>query len=265
MYFPSRDHLGYPMYWPANGRHTACKCKQIASMWMPSTNSVLGSRTGQACIMNAFKLRLAFSIFSGSIWSLGSFKEPLKVIEFFIGESRVVNRWFIVYSMGQFDLFGLRRETLQQRLNSPGFALARASPKQRGRLFGSALLNQRGIETFLESQPTPCDASRIPGLSRLPSVSVSCLECRLRISGLSKFESTVVCHWICLEFVCAGLLDVAREVSRLDTRSVRDVSKVGTPRVECLAQVDMVWYRSEEHTSELQSPMYLVCRLLLEK
>src|SRR5437763_11212227 len=25
------------------------------------------------------------------------------------------------------------------------------------------------------------------------------------------------------------------------------------------------WYRSEEHTSELQSPRYLVCRLLLEK
>src|SRR5437762_8274965 len=25
------------------------------------------------------------------------------------------------------------------------------------------------------------------------------------------------------------------------------------------------WERSEEHTSELQSPMYLVCRLLLEK
>src|SRR5437762_14212202 len=29
---------------------------------------------------------------------------------------------------------------------------------------------------------------------------------------------------------------------------------------------DLVWLlRSEEHTSELQSPMYLVCRLLLEK
>src|SRR5437763_12798675 len=25
------------------------------------------------------------------------------------------------------------------------------------------------------------------------------------------------------------------------------------------------YFRSEEHTSELQSPMYLVCRLLLEK
>src|SRR5437879_7801520 len=30
-------------------------------------------------------------------------------------------------------------------------------------------------------------------------------------------------------------------------------------------QKDLVEERSEEHTSELQSPMYLVCRLLLEK
>src|SRR5437762_6922426 len=29
--------------------------------------------------------------------------------------------------------------------------------------------------------------------------------------------------------------------------------------------LDLVGVRSEEHTSELQSPMYLVCRLLLEK
>src|SRR5437764_4916698 len=29
--------------------------------------------------------------------------------------------------------------------------------------------------------------------------------------------------------------------------------------------VGAVFQRSEEHTSELQSPMYLVCRLLLEK
>src|ERR1017187_10820115 len=30
-------------------------------------------------------------------------------------------------------------------------------------------------------------------------------------------------------------------------------------------QFDAEFHRSEEHTSELQSPMYLVCRLLLEK
>src|SRR5437764_11502690 len=33
----------------------------------------------------------------------------------------------------------------------------------------------------------------------------------------------------------------------------------------CRAQDRRVCGRSEEHTSELQSPMYLVCRLLLEK
>src|SRR5256885_4125941 len=32
-----------------------------------------------------------------------------------------------------------------------------------------------------------------------------------------------------------------------------------------LADCFWVWYRSEEHTSELQSPCNLVCRLLLEK
>src|SRR5437762_4273708 len=32
-----------------------------------------------------------------------------------------------------------------------------------------------------------------------------------------------------------------------------------------LVLIDKDFKRSEEHTSELQSPMYLVCRLLLEK
>src|SRR5437762_7043290 len=36
------------------------------------------------------------------------------------------------------------------------------------------------------------------------------------------------------------------------------------PRVYIVPRV-VVHIRSEEHTSELQSPMYLVCRLLLEK
>src|SRR5437762_7076746 len=33
----------------------------------------------------------------------------------------------------------------------------------------------------------------------------------------------------------------------------------------CRLQMFAGHHRSEEHTSELQSPMYLVCRLLLEK
>src|SRR5437879_9953285 len=40
----------------------------------------------------------------------------------------------------------------------------------------------------------------------------------------------------------------------------------GALRVErAVARLHDVLWRSEEHTSELQSPMYLVCRLLLEK
>src|SRR3712207_7085574 len=47
-----------------------------------------------------------------------------------------------------------------------------------------------------------------------------------------------------------GEAGAARQVSRRRTRSSR---------------VTAYWSRSEEHTSELQSRQYLVCRLLLEK
>src|SRR5437879_9744940 len=37
-------------------------------------------------------------------------------------------------------------------------------------------------------------------------------------------------------------------------------------RITPMSILRLAWrFRSEEHTSELQSPMYLVCRLLLEK
>src|SRR5437762_7899904 len=44
---------------------------------------------------------------------------------------------------------------------------------------------------------------------------------------------------------------------------VTDLKMPGIAGIELLRQARAV--RSEEHTSELQSPMYLVCRLLLEK
>src|SRR2546425_8279772 len=46
----------------------------------------------------------------------------------------------------------------------------------------------------------------------------------------------------------------------------RDEGKTGL-KDECLQYIEEVWtdMRSEEHTSELQSLAYLVCRLLLEK
>src|SRR3712207_8449650 len=53
--------------------------------------------------------------------------------------------------------------------------------------------------------------------------------------------------------------DVAHAVAADDQQSIG----VGQRRAAPEAEVDVV--RSEEHTSELQSRQYLVCRLLLEK
>src|SRR5437762_7431498 len=69
------------------------------------------------------------------------------------------------------------------------------------------------------------------------------------------------------------------DASLLEDRMIRPKGKAEFPpshqvvhvEVETLAHDFYVhhlmrrWERSEEHTSELQSPMYLVCRLLLDK
>src|SRR3712207_6877825 len=43
------------------------------------------------------------------------------------------------------------------------------------------------------------------------------------------------------------------------------VLRIGPTAEECFANLKAPLLRSEEHTSELQSRQYLVCRLLLEK
>src|SRR5437764_2795955 len=55
-------------------------------------------------------------------------------------------------------------------------------------------------------------------------------------------------------------------IEHLDPSSKATQALVLTPTRELAMQVaEAIHTRSEEHTSELQSPMYLVCRLLLEK
>src|SRR5437762_9873800 len=47
--------------------------------------------------------------------------------------------------------------------------------------------------------------------------------------------------------------------------ALAEVGGIATDTVTEDAHTALRLHRSEEHTSELQSPMYLVCRLLLEK
>src|SRR5437763_10305721 len=77
---------------------------------------------------------------------------------------------------------------------------------------------------------------------------------------------------------CSGVI---RDLLSFPTRRSSDLSAIGLcwgglmliqarHGRELIAALDRSnakreFYRSEEHTSELQSPMYLVCRLLLEK
>src|SRR5690348_17478109 len=74
----------------------------------------------------------------------------------------------------------------------------------------------------------------------------------------------------------SGKTTLARVIARYTDREFVQFSAVteGVPRVrEIVAEAESrrrygrgtILFRSEEHTSELQSPVHLVCRLLLEK
>src|SRR2546422_1786091 len=68
--------------------------------------------------------------------------------------------------------------------------------------------------------------------------------------------------------VVGGDLDQAAEFGRRQVRGgaqVLDVCLANPDREELTDMIAFLEVRSEEHTSELQSRLHLVCRLLLEK
>src|SRR3712207_8147482 len=63
-----------------------------------------------------------------------------------------------------------------------------------------------------------------------------------------------------------GILAVLREARRADFAYLRDALELTDGNLSRhIAVLEDAGLRSEEHTSELQSRQYLVCRLLLEK
>jgi len=96
--------------------------------------------------------------------------------------------------MSYFDPLCVRRQSLEERLNRPRLACARASPQQCCRLQRRTLLDQGSKESLLEFQAAAHYAGRIAGLTGLPAVRIAGLEPGFRIAGLPGLESAVLFH-----------------------------------------------------------------------
>src|SRR5258708_16728156 len=79
------------------------------------------------------------------------------------------------------------------------------------------------------------------------------------MSSATSIDSARDRRWLVL-----GVIGLAQLMVVLDL-TVMNVALPSAQRALGFTTVDRQWVRSEEHTSELQSPDHLVCRLLLEK
>src|SRR3712207_3734011 len=70
------------------------------------------------------------------------------------------------------------------------------------------------------------------------------------------------CFHVLMTLPLHGIID--HHILKLDM-SAAEKERGSQPELEVLGKSELAQYRSEEHTSELQSRQYLVCRLLLEK
>src|SRR5437762_11346276 len=70
---------------------------------------------------------------------------------------------------------------------------------------------------------------------------------------------TGLIHWVNTTFP----LGLTKEKAQFETRNAEENTQFLIEKIK--NAYERKSGRSEEHTSELQSPMYLVCRLLLEK
>src|SRR5437762_9838883 len=102
-------------------------------------------------------------------------------------------------------------------------------------------------------------------LAALPSGSrVLDVCCGTGASALPAAESVGPTGKVIGVDLATGLLELAR--AKADQRGLSNIEfEIGDMLSMRFAVASFDAVRSEEHTSELQSPMYLVCRLLLEK
>src|SRR3712207_7520992 len=92
----------------------------------------------------------------------------------------------------------------------------------------------------------------------------------LEIVFLKDVIETVVAHTVLLaKLLVVHLPQLAPAYTRVFTADFLDIlhaeSLIGQSGHQAVSMLVIGLFRSEEHTSELQSRQYLVCRLLLEK
>src|SRR2546422_3794052 len=108
-----------------------------------------------------------------------------------------------------------------------------------------------------EAMPDNGAYARIPTTWVMGAVSVLCT---FVLGRIIVFVGIVVISGVIffVVFICIRIVSVVR------VRFIR-LAFVGVPRIGFFKSFPNAGYRSEEHTSELQSRLHLVCRLLLEK
>src|SRR5438552_6092440 len=110
---------------------------------------------------------------------------------------------------------------------------------------------------------SPVDNTRNPSSCRSGqrsiSVSSMCTRAELHPRNAVRFDAHAACH------APSPHGYGERVLARLDIRNGEVLPVVGVGVIVLAVRFGVGVGRSEEHTSELQSPDHLVCRLLLEK
>src|SRR5947208_4692975 len=122
---------------------------------------------------------------------------------------------------------------------------------------------------LLKSPVRSCTVTSVIRPTSLPgsSVGVSPRACLLNISGARRLYHTFAFHLSLILRAAARDFFSAMRAVRKGEAYLRVLGWSGVPlnRTRCRRGKMKTSRRSEEHTSELQSPDHLVCRLLLEK
>src|SRR5437762_5731898 len=152
---------------------------------------------------------------------------------------------------------GIGREVARQLAGKGFHMFIGARNRHAGRKAAEEIAKQGGKATFLEIDVN--DNESVTGAAREFAKIADHLDVLVNNAGIMMDGDDAILKVSddifrkTIETNVLGALRVARAFAPL-------LAKSKAPRV-----VNVSSGRSEEHTSELQSPMYLVCRLLLEK